>query len=209
MGRPFIIKGEMEMFSKIQETFNFDNIGGKIKTFAKWGCWISIVLIWIAAVLGILISVIELLGGDDDLANAILIPAVIYVILGPLAIWIGSWTTYALGEMVEKQTSIEKTLLELARKNNSKLEKETEKKANDIRSIVCANCSTINSEKNRYCVVCGYELNSKKEENKNAAKIEIKTPLKDYEGMWNCPQCGKSNLDARATCWCCGEKKPE
>ena len=34
---------------KISEFFIFENIGGKIKNIAKWSCWITILLIWIAA----------------------------------------------------------------------------------------------------------------------------------------------------------------
>ena len=35
----------------IKEIFNFYNISGKIKNFAKWSCWISLIVLWIAAVL--------------------------------------------------------------------------------------------------------------------------------------------------------------
>ena len=42
---------------KISEIFNFDNIGGKIKNLAKWSCWITILLIWVAAPIAFIVLV--------------------------------------------------------------------------------------------------------------------------------------------------------
>ena len=80
---------------KISEIFNFDNIGGKIKNLAKWSCWITILLIWIAAPIAFIVLV-----SDDWTAYLCWIPLV-GAIVGPVFVWIGSWTMYAFGEFVE------------------------------------------------------------------------------------------------------------
>ena len=80
---------------KISEIFNFDNIGGKIKNFAKWSCWITILLIWIVALIFFFVLV-----SDKWRAELCWIPLV-SAIVGPIIVWIGSWTMYAFGEFVE------------------------------------------------------------------------------------------------------------
>ncbi|MBE6807347.1 MAG: hypothetical protein E7527_04985 [Ruminococcaceae bacterium] len=80
---------------KISEIFNFDNIGSKIKNLAKWSCWITILLIWIAAPIAFITSV-----ADDWKAEFCWIPLV-GAVVGPVIIWLGSWAMYAFGEFVE------------------------------------------------------------------------------------------------------------
>lgn len=80
---------------KISELFNFNNIGGKIKGFAKWSCWISILLIWIAAPVHLILLV------SNDYTRGLWWLPVTYAIAGPLLIWFGSWILYAFGEFVE------------------------------------------------------------------------------------------------------------
>ena len=41
--------------AKLSEVFNFDDIGKKIKEFTKWYCWITIVLIWVGAVVALFV----------------------------------------------------------------------------------------------------------------------------------------------------------
>ena len=82
----------MGMISKI---FNFDNVGEKIKIFAKWSCWITILLIWIAAP----ISFFALLA-NRWLSDLCWIPIVL-AIVGPFFVWICSWMFFAFGEFVE------------------------------------------------------------------------------------------------------------
>ena len=63
----------------------FNNIGGKIKNLAKWSCWITILLIWIAAPIAFIILVSDSL--TDDLCWIPLVGAII----APIFVWIGSW----------------------------------------------------------------------------------------------------------------------
>ncbi len=84
----------------------FNNIGGKIKGLARFICWIGIIL-------SILIGVIMILGGDVDVsgiegaeAAASLqsmgwVGGVLFIIIGCLASWIGSFFTYGFGQLIE------------------------------------------------------------------------------------------------------------
>lgn len=79
----------------ISELFNFDNIGGKIKNFAKWYCWIAVLLIWIAAPITLIVLLC-----NRWTAYLAWIPFV-SAIVGPILVWLGSWPLYAFGEFVE------------------------------------------------------------------------------------------------------------
>ena len=81
---------------KFLEIFNFDNIGGKIKGLVKWLCWITIFLIWVIALVRIIFLV-----SNKYTANRWWVPFVC-AIIGSIVVWIGSWTMYAFGELVEK-----------------------------------------------------------------------------------------------------------
>lgn len=112
----------------ISEIFDFEDIGGKIKSLAKWSCWITILLIWITAP----IAFIALLS-DDWTAAFWWIPFV-SAIVGPIVVWIGSWAIYAFGEFVEDTHAMrnkEGTTQEVnaKRKAEEKAKREAEEKA--------------------------------------------------------------------------------
>ena len=65
----------------------WDNIGSKLQKLAKVICWI-----------GIIFSVI---GGIVMITQRQAVAGIVYIILGPLLSWIGSWTMYGLGLVVE------------------------------------------------------------------------------------------------------------
>jgi hypothetical protein len=79
----------------IQGIFNFDNIGDKLKTWAKWSCWITIILSWVGAAIAFLV----LLFTKGMLLFAFLVP--VGAAIESLLIWVGSWVLYALGQYVE------------------------------------------------------------------------------------------------------------
>ena len=112
---------------KISEIFNFDNIGRKIKNLAKWSCWITILLIWIAAPIAFIALV-----ADDWTAELCWIPLV-GAIVGPVLVWVESWVLYAFGEFVEDIHAIrdkEGTTKEVnaKRKAEEKIKREAELK---------------------------------------------------------------------------------
>ncbi|MBQ9929621.1 MAG: hypothetical protein IJO72_02440 [Oscillospiraceae bacterium] len=84
----------------IQNIFNFDEIGGKIKGVAKWLCWIGILLTWIGAGIAFVICLFM----EGMFLVALLVPVIAALYSG--LIWIGSWMMYAFGEVVETICSI-------------------------------------------------------------------------------------------------------
>lgn len=80
----------------------FDNIGRKIKAWAKALCWVGIIL---SIGLGIaLILIGDSLGryGRYNPANPALIGAgIAWLVIGPVFSYIGSLAMYGLGELVE------------------------------------------------------------------------------------------------------------
>lgn len=75
----------------------FDNIGGKIKVLAQVVCW-----------LGIIISVFL---GLINFENG----GIIVIILGSLFSWVGSFTLYGFGQLIENSD----TLVELKKKESN------------------------------------------------------------------------------------------
>ena len=66
----------------------WDNIGVKLQKLAKVICW-----------LGIIVSVIF---GIILLTQNQIVLGLVYIILGSIFSWIGSWSVYGLGLVVEK-----------------------------------------------------------------------------------------------------------
>lgn len=159
--------------NKITSIFNFDNIGQKIKTVAKWSCWIEIALVWIGAA----IAFIVLLTTDMWPFIPLLLLAAIAV---PFIIWVGYWMIYAFGELVDSNAIIAKQL-KIA---NDKHEKtvnvhvvEKQKQKIKVTKNAIAN-SEIDEDEfiDVTCPHCNEELSYTKE--------QLKTP----EGLI-CPMC--------------------
>ena len=67
----------------------YENIGGKIKNWAKW--------IFIVEAIGAIITGLVFLFTDEDF----ILYGLLIMILGPIVAWVGSWILYAFGELVE------------------------------------------------------------------------------------------------------------
>lgn len=129
---------------KIQEFFNFDNIGGKIKNLAKWSCWITIFLLWVATPLAIAISLAA--EGLDAIASILLFP--LGALIASFATWIGWWGIYALGEFVEDLHAIrdkEGTTKEVAAKHEAEMKAKREAEERAIREAEQLSISDIES----------------------------------------------------------------
>ena len=151
---------------KISEIFNFDNIGGKIKTLTKWSCWIAILLIWIATPITFIILV-----SDKWTAELCWIPLV-GAIVGPIFIWVASWPMYAFGEFVEDIHAMrgkEGTTKEVntTREVDEKANREAEEKAKHQEE---ANATRNAEEKSKHDV----EEKVNRETKKNAEQIAQK-----------------------------------
>lgn len=73
----------------------YGNIGGKLKSLAKWACIIG-------SALYIVLGLIYIILGLASATFGWVFVGVLMGVLGPLLIWIGTWLTYAFGELVEK-----------------------------------------------------------------------------------------------------------
>ena len=106
----------------------YENIGSKIKNWAKW--------IFVIEAIGAVITGLVLLFTDEDL----ILYGLLTLVCGPIVAWVGSWILYAFGELVEdvgrirkhfipdatvtqnKETDIpQKPACDFCRKSNNKL----------------------------------------------------------------------------------------
>ena len=99
----------------------YENIGGKIKNWAKW--------IFIVEAIGAVMAGITLIATDDDLILA----GLLTLFCGPIVAYVGSWILYAFGELVEDVHAIrdkEGTTKEVnaKRKAEKKIKREAELK---------------------------------------------------------------------------------
>ena len=88
--------------NKFQRLFNFNNVGTKIKSFTKWYCWVSIIISWVAAVIGFFAGF-----ADDDTIFITLISIVAAAVM-PFIIWVSSWMMYGFGELIERAINIDR-----------------------------------------------------------------------------------------------------
>lgn len=136
----------------------YENIGGKIKSWAKW--------IFIVEAIGSIIAGIVLAAEEDILY-------IFIAIIGPFIAWVSSWILYAFGELVENSTLICEVLvqdssthdLDIAKNNTEKEQVKKNrlrniKKSNSFGFWVCPNCSRGNSNSSTECIYCGTKKES-------------------------------------------------
>ncbi len=90
----------------------FSNIGGKIKKLAKVLCWIGII---ISVISGIAIIASGgrsggsyVYGGSSVSINggAAVIAGILFIVLGSLLSWVGSFVLYGFGQLVENSDKL-------------------------------------------------------------------------------------------------------
>ena len=93
----------------------FKNIGEKIKKLAKVVCWIGIIGSVIAGIIMLLLT-------DErqfwDRKEELIISGIAWIVVGPLASWIGCFLLYGFGELISSQKQSERYLKQLC-KNQS------------------------------------------------------------------------------------------
>ena len=67
----------------------YENIGSKIKNWAKW--------IFIVEAIGAIITGVVLMATDEGL----IVYGLLTLVCGPIIAWVGSWILYAFGQLVE------------------------------------------------------------------------------------------------------------
>ena len=138
----------------------FENIGGKIKGYAK-----AVFVIEIFASLVGAIAIAVGIGGFGGFM-AFLLSMVIFIIISYLSVMF----LYAYGELVENSTKINRNTDELIRKINILTEEKgarptvAQNPAPINRPILsgpwrCKNCDTQNEDSNRFCKGCGAPRN--------------------------------------------------
>ena len=106
----------------------FKNIGEKIKTLTLI---ITITGMFFSVVAGIFFIII-MTDIIDEFAYRVILGALI-MIAGSLIFWIGGFTMYGFGELIDRTASIDKKLSVLLRRSNEKKRKETPDPLNEIR----------------------------------------------------------------------------
>ena len=76
------------MFDKL-----YENIGAKIKNWAKW--------IFIIEAIGAVITGIVMMANASDIDDIFFFAGLLTIILGPVVAWVSTWLLYAFGELVE------------------------------------------------------------------------------------------------------------
>lgn len=119
----------------------FDNIGGKIKGLAKVLCW-----------LGIIASIIvgAIMCTDEDAA----LFGILYILIGSLLSWIGSFLLYGFGELIATTMHISYLVDELtsqSRKNYI----QTQRKEETHSTWKCVKCGQENTNISAQCKGCG------------------------------------------------------
>ena len=160
----------------------YENIGSKIKNWAKW--------IFIVEAIGAIITGVVLMATDEDL----IVYGLLTLVCGPIIAWVGSWILYAFGELVEDIHAIRnkegipaeeagyetkkeiKHKFEEKVKNESKISVENNQQSPYKRKISYSCIDIIPTGKKAYgtCVVCktsGVDL----EENKIKTEIGTRT----------------------------------
>ena len=137
----------------------YENIGGKIKNWAKW--------IFIIEAIGAIITGLVLLCTDEDL----ILYGLLTLVCGPIVAWVSSWILYAFGELVEDVHAIrnkEGTVFEEKVKNEAEKKRkiegynnEAKRKAEGYSRLKSAANQTPHTTAKR-CPYCGEIVNSKK-----------------------------------------------
>ena len=161
----------------------YENIGGKIKNLAKWTFYINAVLVVIAGVITSVGTLFSSLYNEGAGPIIIFLSTPFAVALEILVAWVGTWTLYAFGELVED--------------------------THELRTIAETNLNA--PEPTKVAAPAPVE-EAKPAPTEAAPAPKVKTPQPpradvDTTRYWVCPRCAKTNLLTRDTCWSCGEKK--
>lgn len=124
----------------------FNNIGKKIKTLAKIICWVGIIL---SIFLGFLIAI-----SFKNILTGILF-LMFYAVFGSLLSWVGSFSLFAFGELVDNS----KIMVGLQKENlriQHILLKNMKNSSQSNKKWRCTKCGSEVSEEYKSCPFCEY-----------------------------------------------------
>ena len=142
----------------------YGNIGGKIKTWAKW--------IFIVEAISSIITGIALLVDTEEVIY------ILFCLVGPVVAFVSSWLLYGFGELIEKTTQNERNtryIYHLLYNKENNEEEPVVKTAPPVYSApaqrkvissapissyeagfwICRKCNSKNAAASRYCKNCG------------------------------------------------------
>jgi len=158
----------------------YENIGDKIKNWAKW--------IFILEAIGAIIT------GFVLICNGFFLAGFLTLFLGPFVAWVGSWILYAFGELVEKTSNNESNTRQILEKLNKEITHNTEEYKHEENPT--ANESTTSNS------------NEIPPENKEVWE-DTATFLITENNTIICSLCKCEQPNNRKVCWHCGVKFKE
>ena len=159
--------------------FNYDNIGEKIKSWAKWIAIVESVLSVIGGIL-VMANEVDLIGADSWVFMGPLL-----MILGPITAWVSSWLLYGFGELISTTSSNNLFLRSISQSirkdipnpnNNTEtsngsisqnIKKDTPNQKDNTRTSIfslmrCPSCNKLILANSKFCEVCGAPINDDK-----------------------------------------------
>jgi cytochrome b subunit of formate dehydrogenase len=130
----------------------YENIGGKIKNWAKW--------IFIIEAIGAIITGFVLLFTDEYL----ILYGLLTLVCGPIVAWVGSWILYAFGELVEDVHAVRKKYYPIAEEQaNREAEEKAKREAKELaqkkaQTFSCPKCSNTVNYGDVSCGSCGQQF---------------------------------------------------
>ena len=131
----------------------FDNIGKKIKGFAKLVCWIGIIA---SCIVGLVLLIV---GANMYAGEMFILMGLCVAAIGSLLSWLGSFMTYGFGELIDKTAGIymlmggkedEKTVPQ-----QTSLDETSNVVRKSVDSWICPNCGRKYEFWVKKCVQCG------------------------------------------------------
>ena len=136
--------------------FSYDNIGGKIKGWAKW--------IFAIEAIAAVISGFVLMAQDEDM----ILIGLLVVVFGPIVAWVSSWLLYGYGQLIENSDIIAEEYNRKNEKHEKDVAKSNAKKEAQRREKVKVTIANPNVADDEYiditCPNCKGELSYTKEE---------------------------------------------
>ena len=163
----------------------FDNIGRKIKSLASIVCWLGIISF---AIWGILIISA---GRRIGLGGTLL--GIIVIVGGGVISWMGSLTTYGLGELIETNQEISKNMREIKHKMEQPA----------ATTSIAAKPKTEETALSHRPM----EITPAPATQEKSDSPVVPIPDAESEGQYCiCPVCNQKQRVGRALCFKCGQK---
>lgn len=139
----------------------FDNIGSKLKVFAK-------VLFWIMTVLYVILGIVVIAGSTHSgyrysyTDESAIVSGILLMLLGPLLSWVFAAAIYAFGELVDKTSSTERRVSNIEKhlffRNKPQPDNRQFPPETPSSNEYCRNCGAAIASSSQFCQDCGAAL---------------------------------------------------